>query len=101
MQIFPFQDFGYILPLLSGLQCLFFFFKELSDECFLAVLGLRCCAQAFSSRGKQGLLLVVMCGLLTEVACLVAGRVLGAQASVVAACGLSSSGTQVQLPRVL
>ena len=72
-----------------------FFFQELGDECLLAVLGLRCCAQAFSSRGKQGLLLVVMCGLLTEVACLVAGRVLGTQASVVTACRLSSSSTQV------
>ena len=35
---------------------------------FLAVLGLRCCARAFSSCGKQGLLFVAAHGLLTEVA---------------------------------
>ena len=39
---------------------------------FLAVLGLPCCAQAFSSCGERGLLLVVVCGLLTAVASLVA-----------------------------
>ena len=36
----------------------------------LAALGLHCCAQAFSSCGKRGLLFVVVCGLLTEVASL-------------------------------
>ena len=39
---------------------------------FLAALGLRCCTQAFSSCGEQGLLLVVGHGLLTVVASLVA-----------------------------
>ena len=39
---------------------------------FLAVLGLRCCAQAFSSCGERGLLFVVVCGLLIAVASLVA-----------------------------
>ena len=39
---------------------------------FLAVLGLRCCARAFSSCSEQGLLFVVVCGLLTAVASLVA-----------------------------
>ena len=39
---------------------------------FLAALGLRCCMQAFSSCGERGLLLVVVCGLLTAVASLVA-----------------------------
>ena len=39
---------------------------------FLAALGLRCCAQAFSGRGKQGLLFVVVHGLLIAVASLVA-----------------------------
>ena len=38
---------------------------------FLAVLGLCCCAQAFSC-GEQGLLFVVVCGLLIVVASLVA-----------------------------
>ena len=36
-----------------------------------AALGLRCCAQAFSSCGERGLLLVAMCGLLIAVASLV------------------------------
>ena len=39
---------------------------------FLAALGLRCCVQAFSSCGKQGLLFIVVRGLLIAVASLVA-----------------------------
>ena len=39
---------------------------------FLATLGLRCCAQAFSSCGERGLLFVAVRGLLTVVASLVA-----------------------------
>ena len=39
---------------------------------FLAALGLRCCARAFSSCGKQGLLLAAVCGLLIAVASLAA-----------------------------
>ena len=39
---------------------------------FLAVLGLRCCAWAFSSCGEQGLLFVAVHGFLTAVASLVA-----------------------------
>ena len=39
---------------------------------FLAVLGLRCCTQAFSSCGKQELLFIVVHRLLTAVASLVA-----------------------------
>ena len=39
---------------------------------FLAVLGLCCYARAFSSCGEQGLLLVVVHGLLIAVASLVA-----------------------------
>ena len=37
----------------------------------MAVLGLRCCAQAFSSCGERGLLFVVVRGLLIVVAFLV------------------------------
>ena len=37
---------------------------------FLAVLGLCCCARAFSSCGEQGLLFVVVRGLLIAVASL-------------------------------
>ena len=44
--------------------CLFFF------NLFLAVLGLRCCTQAFSSCGEQGPLFLQVCGLLTAVASL-------------------------------
>ena len=33
---------------------------------FMAVLGLRCCAWAFSSCGDQGLLFVAVCGLLIQ-----------------------------------
>ena len=39
---------------------------------FLVALGLRCCARAFSSCGEQGLLFVVVRGLLIAVASLVA-----------------------------
>ena len=39
---------------------------------FLAVLGLRFCARAFSSCGKWGPLFIVVCGPLTVVASLVA-----------------------------
>ena len=39
---------------------------------FLAALGLHCCRQAFSSRTEQGLLFVVVRGLLIAVAFLVA-----------------------------
>ena len=42
-----------------------------TDNFLLAVLGLRCCAQAFSSCGEQGLLFVAVRGLLTAVASLV------------------------------
>ena len=38
---------------------------------FLAALGLRCCAPAFSNCGEWGLLFVVVHGLLTEMASLV------------------------------
>ena len=39
---------------------------------FLAALGLRCCARAFSSCGEQGLLFVAVHGLLVAVVSLVA-----------------------------
>ena len=47
---------------------LFFIFIYLFMYLFLAVLGLRCCAQAFSSCGERGLLFVVVRGLLIAVA---------------------------------
>ena len=39
---------------------------------YLAALGLRCCAQAFSGCGEQGLLFIAVHRLLTAVASLVA-----------------------------
>ena len=45
--------------------CFLFFF-------FLAALGLRCCARAFSSCSERGLLFVAVCGLLIAVVSLVA-----------------------------
>ena len=38
---------------------------------FLAALGLRCCMQSFFSCSEWGLLFIVVCGLLIEVASLV------------------------------
>ena len=53
------------------LSFLFFFNKLiLFIYLFLAVLGLHCCAQAFSSCSEWELLFVVVCGLLIEVASL-------------------------------
>ena len=46
---------------------------------FLAVLGLLCCAQAFSSCGERGLLFVVVRRLLIAVASFVAERGRGLQ----------------------
>ena len=58
----------------------FFFLINLFIYLFLAALGLRCCARAFSSCGEGGLLFVAVHGLLIVVAALVAGpRVRGLQ----------------------
>ena len=48
-----------------------FFFKNFIFL-FLAVLGLRCCARAFSSCGERGLLFRAVRGLLIALASLVA-----------------------------
>ena len=73
-------------------------------SCFsLAVLGLRCCTQAFSSCSKWGLLFVVELGLLIAVASLVAEHGLQAcglqqlwhAGSVAVAHGLQSAGSVV------
>ena len=56
----------------SGHILLFFsFFKNKFTYLILAVLGLRCYVQAFSSCGEQGLLFVAVRGLLIVVASLV------------------------------
>ena len=81
-------------------ECVFFFFFF---NLFLAVLGLRCCTQAFSSCGEQGLLFVAVRGLLIAVASLVVEHGLQAHGlqqlwhtgSVVVAHGLQSTGSVV------
>ena len=55
----------------KSLFCLHFFFYTFI-YLYLAVLGLHCCTRAFSSCGEQGLLFVVVRGLLIAVAFLVA-----------------------------
>ena len=73
--IFPLlSSFLLSLPSLqtSTLQSLnLFYFIYLFVCLFLAALGLRCCARTFSSCSEQGLLFVVVCGLLIVVASLV------------------------------
>ena len=67
----------------------FLFFKiNLFLYLFLAVLGLRCCAKTFFICGEWGLLFVAVRGILIVVASRCGARALGAQASVVVACGL-------------
>ena len=58
----------------------------------MAVLGLRFCARAFSSCGKQGPLFIAVCGPLTIVASLVAEHRLQTRR-------LSSCGSRAQLLR--
>ena len=67
MNIFPFQYLSHI-----NIFCLFVcfgFYKFI--YLFLAALGLRCYARAFSSCSEQGLLFIAVHGLLIVVASLV------------------------------
>ena len=67
-----------IIMILPNLHCsiptnfILFYFIYLFIYYFLAVLGLRCCAQPFSSCSERGLLFVAVRGLLIAVASLVA-----------------------------
>ena len=80
----------------------FFLIKKNKFIYFLAVLGLRCCARAFSSCSKWGLLFIAVHGLLIVVASFVVEHRLQAHrlqqlwrgGSVVVARGLSSCGLQ-------
>ena len=56
----------------SFFVCLFYKFIFYLYYLFLAVLGLCCCARAFSTCGEQGLLFIAVRGLLIMVASLVA-----------------------------
>ena len=89
----------YPTTLLNSLNCLkifyifirkFFFYKFI--YLFLAVLGLRFCARAFSSCGERGPLFIAVRGPLTIAASLVAGHRLQTHR-------LSSCGSRVQLFR--
>ena len=60
------------LRIYSFLFCFVFLIYLILIYLFLAALGLRCCLQAFSSCGEQGLLFVVVRELLIAVASLVA-----------------------------
>ena len=65
----------FYIDLISGNFLFFFkalFLKKLINFLFLAALGLRCHARAFSSCGEWGLHFVAVCGLLIVVASLVA-----------------------------
>ena len=71
-----------------------FFLINLFIYLFLAALGLRCCAWAFSSCSKRGLLFVAVHGLLIVVASHCGAWALGTRASVVVAHGLSTCGSR-------
>ena len=95
----PSLSFIYILSRLT-VFCFchegFFFFNKFIYLLiyFLAALGLRCCARAFSSCGERGLLFVAVRGFLIAVSSLCCGaQALGTRTAVVAARGLSSCGT--------
>ena len=60
----------------------------------MAALSLRCCARAFSSCLERGLLFIAVRRLLVVVASRCGARALGARASVLVACGLSSCGSR-------
>ena len=65
------QNIGHIKEENCVLNCLFFFpYKFI--YLFMAALGLRCCAWAFSSCDERELLFVTVHGLLIAVASLVA-----------------------------
>ena len=71
---FPIRNVLELQGQYQGSHVLFLFFYEFIYfiYLFLAALGLCCCAQAFSSCGEWGLLLVAVRGLLIAVASLVA-----------------------------
>ena len=75
----------------------FIFHFHAASSFFLAVLGLRCCARAFSKCGEWVLLFIAVRGLLIAMGSLCGrARALGVRASVVVARGLSSCGSQAQ-----
>ena len=98
-----------VLPFLPQLQYFsLFIFLNLFIYSFLAMLGLCCCMLAFSSCSEQGLLIVVVRGLLIAVASLVAEHGLQAcglqqlwyAGSVIVAWELQSTGSVVVVNRL-
>ena len=83
-----------ILILRSLCECLFVFFLNKLIYLFLAALGLRCCAWAFSSCGERRLFFVAVRGLFIAVASLVAEH--GLQARGPQQLWLTSSTAQAQ-----
>ena len=71
--------------LISNLVFFFSFFKNLFIYLFMAVLGLRFCARAFSSCGERGSLFIAVRGPLTIAASLVAEH--GLQTRRLSNCG--------------
>ena len=101
-------EFQLLCKLISTWYCHFFLFKKNLFILFLAALGLRSCARAFSSCGERGLLIIAVRRLLIAVASLVVEhwlQVLGLQqlwrmGSVVVACRLQSAGSVVVVHRL-
>ena len=86
-----------------GLLPIFFFnlvdmYLYLFVYLFLAALGLRCCARAFSSFSKRGPLWVAVHGLLIAVASRCRAQALGARTSAVVARGHQSTGSAAVAP---
>ena len=84
-----------ITPFACSLSFFFFFNKFIYFiYSFLAALGLRCCARAFSSCSERGLLFVRCVVFSLRWLLLLRSWALGARASVVVARGLSSCGSR-------
>ena len=77
----------------------YLFFKIYFIYLFLAVLGLHCCARAFSSCGEWGLPSSCSARTFHFILCLLQSIDCRAQASTVVVSGLSSSNAQAYLPK--
>ena len=71
LNIIDIYYFNFINKVYSNIKYYYYYLKYLFIYLFLAVLGLRFCARAFSSCGKRGPLFIAVCGALTVAASLV------------------------------
>ena len=72
LNIIDIYYFNFINKVYSNIKYYYYYYlKYLFIYLFLAVLGLRFCARAFSSCGKRGPLFIAVCGALTVAASLV------------------------------